>query len=129
MTKEKILLIDDDEWLLTLYGERLKMENFEVLTATSGKQGYNIILAEKPDLVLSDVVMTNGDGFYLLDKIRKNPETSDLNVICLTNLASDHDFRELETAGASGILVKADYTPTQAVDKIREILGKLKNKK
>ncbi|MEI8360851.1 MAG: response regulator [bacterium] len=126
MTKEKILLVDDDEWLLNLYGERLKLEGFEVVTATNGHDGYELVITEKPDLILTDVVMSNGDGFYLLDKIRSNHDFGHIIVICLTNLASSHDFEELENAGANGILVKADYTPTQAVDKIKQMLDKIK---
>lgn len=124
--KEKILLIDDDKWLLDLYGERLRLDDFEVLTATNGKDGYELAIAEKPDLILTDVVMSGGDGFYVLDKIKSNSETKDIKVICLTNLAASQDFAELESAGSDGILIKADYTPAQAVDKIRKMLDGFK---
>jgi len=123
--KYTIVLADDDKWLLDLYSEKLRMEGFEVYTASSGKEAFEKIEQYKPNLVLSDVVMPGGDGFALLKKLRKNPLYTKLPVINLTNLSSDIDRKELEKLGSDGYLVKADFTPSQVVDKIRRLIDKL----
>ncbi|KKQ61892.1 MAG: Two-component system sensor histidine kinase/response regulator,hybrid ('one-component system') [Parcubacteria group bacterium GW2011_GWE2_38_18] len=126
MKKEKktIVLVDDDKWLIDLYGEKLRLEDFNVFTAHNGKDGVEMILKHKPELVLSDVVMAGGDGFYVLEKVRANPITHDIPVISLTNLSNDQDKEALYKLGTDEYLVKADFTPTQVVEKIRKLLDK-----
>jgi CheY-like chemotaxis protein len=124
-SKKVIVLADDDKWLLDLYGEKLRLEDFIVHTASNGKEAYERILRYKPDIVLSDVVMPGGDGFFLLKKIRKNPLLKDLIVINLTNLSNKQDEEALNDLGSDGYLVKADHTPTQVVDKLRRMLDKI----
>lgn len=124
MKKDKltVVLADDDKWLIDLYGEKLRLENFNVFTAHNGKDGFDLVLKHKPDLVLSDVVMAGGDGFFLLKKIRSTLETKDIPVISLTNLSNEQDKQALTELGTNGYLVKADYTPSQVVDRIRKIV-------
>lgn len=127
MKKEKqtIVLVDDDKWLIDLYGEKLRLEDFNVFTAHNGKDGFELILKHKPELVLSDVVMAGGDGFYVLEKVRNNPITHSIPVISLTNLSNEQDKEALFKLGTNEYLVKADFTPTQVVEKIRKLLDKV----
>jgi DNA-binding response OmpR family regulator len=127
--KYTIALIDDDKWLLALYGEKFRLEGFTVHTATNGKDGYALILIEKPDLIISDVVMPNGDGFELLNKVRHNSELKNIPFISLTNLSSDRDQAEMDRLGADAYLIKSDFTPSQAVGKIRVIMAKIELKR
>ncbi|NTW22707.1 response regulator [Candidatus Falkowbacteria bacterium] len=121
-SKKVIVLADDDKWLVDLYGEKLRLEGYEVHTAHNGKDGFDLVLENMPDLVLSDVVMAGGDGFYLLKKIKSNPETMHVPVISLTNLSNEQDKKALFDIGTADYLVKADFTPTQVVDRISKIL-------
>jgi len=116
------VLADDDKWLVDLYGEKLRLEDFEVHTAHNGKDGFDLVLKHKPDLVLSDVVMAGGDGFYLLKKIKNSPETMDIPVISLTNLSNEQDKKALYEIGTADYLVKADFTPTQVVERINKVI-------
>jgi DNA-binding response OmpR family regulator len=129
MKKKTIVLADDDKWLIDLYSEKLRLEDFNVFVAHNGKDGFDLALKHQPDLVLSDVVMAGGDGFELLKKLKSTPETKDIPVISLTNLSNEQDKKELEDLGTSGYLVKADYTPSQVVDRIRKILDGLEKQK
>lgn len=117
-------MIDDDKWLIDLYGEKLRLEDYNVFTAHNGKDGFELVLKQMPDLVLSDVVMAGGDGFYVLKKIRSNPETKTIPVISLTNLSNEQDKKALEDLGTNDYLVKADFTPSQVVEKIRKLIEK-----
>jgi DNA-binding response OmpR family regulator len=123
MSKEhkKIVFIDDDKWLLDLYTEKLRLEGFEVSSATNGKDGYVLIEKERPDLVVADVVMPNGDGYDLLKKVRANAELADIKIINLTNLANEQDEEQLLALGSNGYLVKADFTPSQFVTKLHNL--------
>lgn len=123
-SKKVIVLADDDKWLVDLYGEKLRLEGYEVHTAHNGKDGFDLALTHMPDLVLSDVVMAGGDGFYLLKKIKGSPETMDIPVISLTNLSNEQDKKALYELGTSDYLVKADFTPSQVVERISKILEK-----
>jgi DNA-binding response OmpR family regulator len=118
-----IVFVDDDKWLLDLYSERLRIEGYTVYAASSGKEAYLLIEQKRPGLVISDVVMPNGDGFDLLQKIRANKSMNDIKVINLTNLSSDRDEEQLRHLGSDGYLIKSNYTPTQFTEKIKSILG------
>ncbi|NTU98458.1 response regulator [Candidatus Falkowbacteria bacterium] len=120
--KQTIVLADDDKWLVDLYGEKLRLEGYAVHTAHNAKDAYSLVLAHKPDLVLSDVVMAGGDGFYLLKKIKSNPDIQHIPVISLTNLSNDQDKEALFKWGTSDYLVKADFTPSQVVERIRRLI-------
>ena len=120
--KDSMVLIDDDRWLLELYGEKFKAEGFIVHTATNGRDGYDLALKLRPTMIISDVVMSGGDGFELLRKVRHNSELKHLLFIGLTNLSSNKDQLELETLGADAFIVKVDFTPTQAVERVKLLI-------
>ncbi len=126
---KKIVFIDDDRWLLDLYSEKLKLEGYVVFGASDGKSGYELIEKYRPDLVVSDVVMPNGDGYDLLKKIRASDYLSTTKIIHLTNLANEQDEEQLRQLGSDGYLVKADFTPTQFVEKLRSLLDELEKNK
>ena len=85
MPKEKktIILIDDDKWLTDLYGLKLQQEGFNILCAASGVEGSKLTELYKPDLILLDLVMPNGDGFYFLKKIKQNELTKNKIPCCM----------------------------------------------
>lgn len=124
MNKEKkiIVFIDDDKWLLDLYSEKLRLEGYTVYTAGNGRDGYQLIDKYRPDLVVSDVVMPNGDGYDLLKKVRADKGLASIKIIHLTNLANEQDEAQLMRLGSDGYLVKANFTPTQFVEKLRSLL-------
>lgn len=121
-SKKVIVLADDDKWLVDLYGEKLRLEGYEVHTAHNGKDGFDLVLESMPDLVLSDVVMAGGDGFYLLKKIKGTEQTKNIPVISLTNLSNEQDKKALYDIGTADYLVKADFTPSQVVERIAKVL-------
>ena len=120
--KRKIVLIDDNKWITDLYGEKLRREGFKVFISNNGKDGFKLICFRKPSLVLLDMVMSKGDGIYVLNKMKKNSKTKDIPVIVLTNLSSPIDKEQALASGATDYAVKADFTPAQIVSRIRRIL-------
>ena len=128
MKKAKILIIEDDRFLIKLYSSKLQREGFEVMEAISGEEGLNKVLREKPDLVLLDLVLPQKSGFEILSEMKMNPETKDIPVIILTNLGQEPDVEKGLSLGASAYLVKTDFSVNQLPEIIKEHLVKAKRK-
>src|SRR3989344_1402328 len=123
MNKPTIILIDYDKWITDFYGARLQEDNFNIFSANNGAEGIKLIKLYKPDLILLDIVMQGGDGFYVLEQIKKNEATKNIPIIILTNLSNDKDRELAKKLGADYYLVKVNYTPSQVTDKIKEALA------
>lgn len=120
--KKKILIVDDDKFLLDMYSMKFNENGYEVFTAFNGEEALQK-LAEgiKPEICLVDVVMPGMDGFQLLQKIRETYDHS-CSVIVLSNLGQKEDVEKGLSLGADGYIVKASATPTEVVNKVKEII-------
>ena len=85
----KILLVEDDQSLREIYSIRLTAEGYEIVAAGDGEAALALAVQEKPDLVLSDVMMPKISGFDMLDILRQTPDTKDIKVIMMTALSSE----------------------------------------
>lgn len=120
--KAKVLIVDDDSFLSGIYATKLELEGFLVVTARDGEEGLKMASAEKPDLILLDVLMPKLDGFEALKRLKAEPETRQIPVIMLTNLGQKEDIEKGMEEGAVDYLIKAHFVPAEAVDKIRKVL-------
>lgn len=120
----KILLVDDDPFILDMYVLKLKDSGFTVETAASGKEGLSKIKSFEPDLLLLDIVMPSMDGFDVLQELKKNPPVPLPKIVLLSNLGQKEDVERGLSLGADDYLVKANFTPAEVVQKIREVLSK-----
>lgn len=118
--KKKILLIEDDKFLIKLYSEKLTRAGFEVSMAVSGEEGLGKVIAEKPDLVLLDVILPQKNGFDILSELKLNAETKNIPVIMLTNLGQESDITTGRELGAADYLVKTDFS----INKLPEVVRK-----
>jgi len=121
--EKKIVLVDDDLLILDLYKKGLFFAGYQVISANDGKDGYEKIEAIKPDLIITDIVMPWHDGFYLIEKVKKNKELSEIPLIAFSNLDSEDDKKEAMRLGADMFLLKTTMTPNDLSKKIEEILG------
>ena len=121
--KKKILLIEDDKFLLKLYSDKLNREGFEVSMAITGEEGLGKVAAEKPDLVLLDIILPKKNGFDILSEIKLNPATKNIPVIILTNLGQDSDIKTGFELGAVDYLVKTDFAITKLPEIVRKYLA------
>lgn len=120
----KILIIEDDKFLRELITRKLQSENFEIVSAMDGESGLELVVKEKPDIVLLDLILPGIDGFGVLAKIKKDEATSDIPVIILSNLGQKDDIEKGMGLGAVDYLVKAHFTPNEIVEKINQVLMK-----
>src|SRR6185436_8156441 len=120
--KTKILIVEDEEILLTALSEELKQEGFEVVGAKDGIEGVEKTASEKPDLVLLDLVMPRLDGIGALKQMKENEQTKDTPVVILTNLSDYDKVSDALSLGAMDYLVKANYRLEELINKIKSVL-------
>lgn len=118
----KILLVEDDRSLQEIYGVRLNSEGYSVLIAGDGEEALNVALKEKPDLILSDVMMPKISGFDMLDILRTTPEIKDTKVIIMTALSSDDQRERGESLGADVYLVKSQVGIEDVIQAVKDLL-------
>lgn len=118
----KILIVEDEEILLTALSEELKGQGFNVIGAHDGVEGVEMALAEKPALILLDLVMPRLDGLGALKQMKESSEIKDIPVVILTNLSDYDKVSEALTLGAMDYLVKANYRLEELVNKIKTVL-------
>jgi DNA-binding response OmpR family regulator len=121
--KKKILIIEDDEMICSMYKTKFEAENYEVYTAQNGADGLEIAKKMKPQMVLLDIILPQIDGFTILEAIKKDSKTKKIPVIMLTNLGTDEDKEKGRKLGAVDYLVKANLTPAQVSQKIKEFFN------
>ena len=118
----KILLVEDDKSLREIYGVRLSAEGYEIVAAGDGEEALAIAVKERPDLIISDVMMPKISGFDMLDILRATPETKDLKVIMMTALSSEDQRQRGESLGANRYLVKSQVGIEDVVRAVHEVL-------
>ncbi|MDD5680015.1 MAG: response regulator [Candidatus Omnitrophica bacterium] len=87
----KILIVDDDTKLLALYSAILKKEGYEVLTASEGKTGIDLAIANMPDMILLDVMMPSMEGGEVCETLQENTKTMNIPVVFLTSLVKEEE--------------------------------------
>ena len=119
--KRKLLLVEDDKFLLDMYNTKLK-ESFEVTSVSSATDALSQIEGGlEPEIILTDIVMPNMDGFEFLAEIKKRKLAASAVKIILSNLGQKDDIDKGSSLGAHGYIIKAMSTPTETVKKIMEI--------
>ena len=120
---KKILLVEDDSSLREIYGVRLTAEGYNVISAGDGEEALATTVREKPDLILSDVMMPKISGFDMLDILRATPETRDIKIIIMTALSAEDQRERGERLGADKFLVKSQVGIEDVVNAVKEVLG------
>ncbi len=120
--KIKVLIIEDEEMLVNMYITKFEKEGYQASKAQNGKIGIEQAQSIKPDIILLDIMMPEVDGFMVLKNLKNNPETKDIPVIMLSNLGQEEDIEKGNKLGAVDYLIKADLTPKEVVNKVKEIL-------
>lgn len=119
----KIMLVEDDKSLREIYSIRLVAEGYEIVSASDGEEALAMAVRERPDLILSDVMMPKISGFDMLDILRSTPETKDIKVIMMTALSSEDQRERGENLGADRFLVKSQVGIEDVINVVHEVLG------
>lgn len=120
---KRILFIEDESALQKTFGEILKQEGYQMISALDGEVGLELAKNQKPDLILLDLVLPKLHGFEVLQQLAKDHQTKQIPVIVLTNLEAMEDVEKTLKLGATTYLVKENYSLEEIVKKIKKILG------
>lgn len=119
----KVMIVEDDDSLREIYGIRLAAEGYTVVSARDGEEALAVAVKERPDLIVSDVMMPKISGFDMLDILRSTPETANIKVIMMTALSSDDQRDRGENLGADRYLVKSQVGIEDVVNVVHEVLN------
>ena len=119
----KIMLVEDDKSLREIYGVRLLAEGYDIISAGDGEEALAMAIKDRPDLIVSDVMMPKISGFDMLDILRSTTETKDIKVIMMTALSSDEQRKRGEQLGADMYLVKSQVGIEDVVKAVHQVLG------
>lgn len=125
--KKKILFIEDERRFQEMLETVFKAEGFETFSAFNGVDGVRMAEEEKPDIILSDLVLPKKDGFNVINELKNNTNISNIPIIILTNLEENQNVEKVISSGANMYLVKANYTLDDIVAKVKDTL-KINNK-
>lgn len=119
----KVLIVDDDQFLLGMYSMKFQSSGFEVETATSGEEALNKLRdGFLPDVLVLDVVMPVMDGLDLLESVRKEKLSGNAAVVILSNLGQQADIDRAKKLGVDGYIVKASAIPSEVVSEVKRVL-------
>lgn len=119
----KIAIIEDDPVISQMYRMKFEAEGFDVKLANNGEAGVDLVEAMNPDIILLDIQMPKMTGEEALMQIRAEDWGVSVPVIILTNLGAEEAPKTLKTLGIHSYIVKADLTPKQVVERVKEALS------
>jgi type IV pilus assembly protein PilB len=118
---KRILVVEDSEVTLRVLRSILEAEGYLVVTARDGVEAMNLVLEGKPDLIITDFLMPNMDGYTLIKKLQSQPATRDIPIMMLTQKDEIDSELEVLASGASDYLVKP-VNPRRLVGRVRRLL-------
>lgn len=124
-SETKVLVVEDDAVMRTIEIKNLRDQGYQVMEADDGQKALDTIAAERPNLILLDLLLPTVDGFGILEQIRKNPDAgiAATPVLVFSNLWSDKDILRVQDLKVQGYFVKASTTMEEITQKVREVLA------
>ena len=118
-----ILLIEDDQFLISMYSTKFVVEGFNIISANNRERGLEEAMKNDIDIILLDILMPKMNGFEVLENLKKQEKTAKIPVILLTNLNQKDDIDRGLELGVDDYLIKAHFMPSEVVSKIEKILN------
>lgn len=119
---KKILLIEDDKFLIKIYQNSLAKQGYEVRSLENGLGVLEMVKNFQPDLIILDLIMPIVDGFEALNQIRHDPQTARQPVFVLTALETREDIARINTLGVEKYFFKSNSNFNQIIDEINNYL-------
>jgi len=117
----KVLIVEDDKDICQLYSTAFMREGFKVFKAMEGKSAIEKYQQKNPDIILLDIMMPGVDGYEVLKEVRKRHDKY-IPVVMLTNLDMGHFTRHETVDNVDDYLIKSNYTPSEIVERTKEIM-------
>jgi DNA-binding response OmpR family regulator len=119
---KKVLVAEDDKFLIKAYAAKLKKSGLDVILAVNGEEAVQKIKSEQPDIVLLDLVMPKKDGFEVLAEVQAEINKNKMPVIILSNLGQDEDVERGKKLGVTDYLVKSNTSIQQIAERVKQVL-------
>ena len=119
----KLLIVEDDPYVLKLFQRLFGFEKYQVQSARDGEEASEKLKYFQPDLILLDIMMPKMNGLQLLQKLKSDEATKAIPVVMLSNDDDDQTIKTATDLGASGYMIKSDFTPDQVLKQVRGYLG------
>ncbi len=120
---KRIVIVEDDVSIQLMYKFRFEAANYQVRTASDGKEGLIVIEAFTPDIILVDLRMPKMDGSEMLQQLRATAWGADIRAIVLTNLSKSEAPQSLRFMNIDRYIIKAHHTPKQVTEIVNEVLA------
>ena len=117
-----VFLVEDDKFLRDIIGKKLAQAGFRVEEAHDGKEALKKLETLAPKIILLDLLLPEIDGFAVLKQVKEDKKLSNIPVLILSNLGQDEDMQRAKTLGAKDYMIKAYFTPSEVVERVRKIL-------
>ncbi|PIR69621.1 MAG: response regulator [Candidatus Niyogibacteria bacterium CG10_big_fil_rev_8_21_14_0_10_46_36] len=119
-----VLVVEDDKFMRNLLVNKLQKEGFQTEGVSSGEEALEFTKTKAPSLLLLDLILPNIDGFEVVQQLKQDPRLVNIPVLILSNLGEKKDIEKAQELGVSGFLIKANFTPSEIVKKVQELLSK-----
>lgn len=120
----KVLLIEDDPLIYRLYQKLFSLEGFEIELAENGQLGLEKLKTFHPDILLMDIMMPTMNGIEMLTELKANPDTKDIPVVVLTNIADMNITQMALSKGAILCIIKSQTEPADVISSVKAVLAK-----
>jgi len=121
---KKILLIEDEEIMISLLQRKLTMEGYEISVTRDGEEGLKAMREVKPDLILLDIIMPKMGGFEVMTEMQKDKTLAKIPVIVISNSGQPVEIDRAQKLGAKDWLIKTEFDPQEVVEKVVKQIGK-----
>lgn len=121
-TGKRILLVEDDRFLRRACEASLRQRGFTVIAATDGEEGLRLARADRPDLILLDLLMPKLPGVEVLRALKADPDTKSIPVLILSNSSREQDVSEVLSLGAVDYWVKANLSLKELGERVARLL-------
>lgn len=119
---KKVVIVEDESFLLKALNMQLLNNDFEVLSAEDGEAGLELVRESLPDIVLLDIILPKMNGFDVLAELKKDKKTKKIPVIILSNLGQDEEKKKGLKLGAVDYYVKASTSLDEITQKVKKVL-------
>jgi DNA-binding response OmpR family regulator len=121
MSRGKVLVIDDEEYIQHILNFSFGAEGYDVVTAADGEEGIKKAKSEKPDIIVLDIMMPKMDGYEACKRLKTDPNTKSIPVILLTAKGREVDRKLGSQAGADDYVVKP-FSPGRLIERVEGMM-------
>lgn len=119
----KVLIVEDDLQIQQMYVTMFTIRRYSVVVANDGDEGLLKTREQKPDVILLDIMMPKMNGIEMLESLKRAPDTKDIPVIMLSNIADEEHVQEALSKGAIKYIIKSEYVPRQVAEVVEEVVA------